>query len=55
MNITIKNDSVVEYVEVFGITLTRSPRLSNEIRLEPMDGMVMIGDDDRSMVHVSKC
>ena len=46
MNITIKDDNIVEDDEVFGITLTRSPRLSNRIRLEPVDGTVMIKDDD---------
>ena len=55
VNITKKNDSIVVYVEVFGITRTRSPRLSNEIRLELVDGMDMIKDDDRNMVHVCKC
>ena len=46
MNITIKDDNVVEDDEVFGITLTRSPCLSNRIRLEPVDGTVTIKDDD---------
>ena len=45
MNITIKDDGVVENDEVFGVKLTKSPLLSR-IRLEPVDGMITVKDND---------
>ena len=46
MNITIKDDGVVENDEVFGVKLRRSPLLSDRIRFEPVDGMITIKDND---------
>ena len=45
MNITIKDDGAVENEKVFGVKLTKSPLLSR-IRLEPVDGVVTIKDND---------
>ena len=46
MNITIKDDGAVENEKVFGVKLTKSPHLSDRIRLEPVDGMITIKDND---------
>ena len=47
VNVTIVNDDVLErYVESFDVTLERTPGLDSRIRLDPVDGVVRIIDDD---------
>ena len=46
VDVTIVNDAVDEPDEMFGITLERIPGLNDRITLDPVDGVVIIIDDD---------
>ena len=46
VNVTILNDSVDEPEETFRVTLERTPDLDNRITLEPVDGEIVIVDND---------
>ena len=46
VNVTIVDDEVLENVELFDVTLERTPGLDMRIRLDPVDGVVEIIDDD---------
>ena len=46
VDITIVSDTDNEPDEMFGITLERTPGLNDRITLDPVDGMVIIIDDD---------
>ena len=46
VDITIVSDTDDEPDEMFGITLERTPGLNDRITLDPMDGVVIIIDDD---------
>ena len=46
VNVTIVDDSVLENVESFDVTLERTPALDMRITLDPVDGVVEITDDD---------
>ena len=46
VDVSIINDAVDEPDEMFGITLERTPGLNDRITLDPVDGVVIIIDDD---------
>ena len=46
VNVTIVNDDVLEMTESFHVTLERTPGLDMRIRLDQVDGVVEITDDD---------
>ena len=46
VDITIVSDTDNEPDEMFAITLERTPGLNDRITLDPVDGMVIITDDD---------
>ena len=46
VNVTIVDDSVDEQTEVFAVTLRRSVGLDSRIRLNPVDGVIEITDND---------
>ena len=55
VNVTIVDDLVDEPIERFAYTLERTPGLDMRIRLDPVDGVVQINDNDGntySLVHV---
>ena len=46
VNVTIINDEVLEGVESLDVTLERTPGLDNKITVMPVDGEIIITDDD---------
>ena len=55
VNITIVDDLVDEPVEEFDVTLERTLHLESRIRLQPMDAMVIINDDEgKNNKHCTK-
>ena len=46
VDITIVNDTNDEPDEMFAVTLERTPGLNDRITLDPVDGVVIIIDDD---------
>ena len=46
VNVTIVDDSVDEPEEKFRVSLERTPDLDSRITLEPVDGEIVIVDDD---------
>ena len=46
MNVSIVEDTVLENVESFDVTLERAPELDSRIMLDPVDGVIMINDND---------
>ena len=46
VNVTIVDDSVDEQTEVFAVTLRSSVGLDSRIRLNPVDGVIEITDND---------
>ena len=46
VNVTIVDDFVDEPIESFSVTLERTPGLDMRIRLDPVDGVVEIDDND---------
>ena len=46
VNVTIRNDVILENVESFNITLERTSDLDSRITLDPVNGVVEIIDND---------
>ena len=46
MNVSIVDDTVLENVESFVVTLERVPELDSRITLDPVEGFVEITDND---------
>ena len=46
VNVTIVDDDILEMTESFHVTLERTPGLDMRIRLDQVDGVVEITDDD---------
>ena len=55
VNVTIVNDKVLEGVESLDVTLERTPGLDNKITVTPVDGEIVITDDDgmKTFLHES--
>ena len=46
VDVSIENDTVLENVESFDVTLERTSDLDSRITLDPVDGVVEINDND---------
>ena len=49
VDVTIVNDANFEPDEIFFITLERTPGLNDRITLDPVNGVIIIIDDDRKL------
>ena len=46
VNVPIVNDAALEIIELFSVSLTRTPGLDSSIELTPVDGRIEIIDND---------
>ena len=55
VNLTIEDDSVDESEETFRVSLERTPDLDSRIILDPVDGEIVIVDDDGKYTFYATC
>ena len=53
VNVSIVDDDVLEMTESFTVTLERTPGLNDRIKLNPVDGVIEIPDNDGEGVYIN--